>query len=78
VYWFCDIGVVVELVDFSSDGLIHVTVLLATLELGVDRVSRFFRLLYDMTRLNSCLLILTISRLRDTMTKHDVAAPNDS
>jgi hypothetical protein len=38
----------------------------------------FFCLLYDMTGLDSRLLILTIYRLRDTMTKHDVAAQDDS
>jgi hypothetical protein len=41
-------------------------------------MSHFFLLLYDMTRLDPCLLILTISRLHDTMTKHDVAAQDDS
>jgi hypothetical protein len=34
----------------------------------------FFRLLYNMTGLDSRLLILTIYRLRETMTKHDIAA----
>jgi Zinc knuckle len=38
----------------------------------------FFCLLYDMTGLDSCLRILTISRLCEPMTKHDIAAPDDS
>jgi hypothetical protein len=38
----------------------------------------FFCLLYDMTGLDSHVLILTIYRLCDTMTKHDVAAQDDS